>query len=73
MELSNEIKYGYWMQLPNLQNFGDILIKYIFFKKTGNIIIHRKRNCDENCDENYDKNSTVLISIGSILNQSEFF
>lgn len=69
MELSNEIKYGYWMQLPDLQNFGDILIKYIYFKKTGSMIIYRNKNCDKNCD----KNSTVLISIGSILNHSESF
>jgi pyruvyltransferase len=65
MNQLNEIKYGYWMQLPGLQNFGDILIKYIFFKKTGNMIRHKK-HCR-------DKNSTVLISIGSILNHAELF
>ena len=45
MELSNQIKYGYWMQLPDLQNFGDVLIKYIYFKKTGNTIIRKDRGC----------------------------
>ena len=53
------------MQLPNLQNFGDVLIKYIYFKKTGNTIIYRYRG--------YDENLTILISIGSILNHSESF
>lgn len=65
MEFSNQIKYGYWMQLPDLQNFGDVLIKYIYFKKTGNTIIYKDRKCD--------KKLTVLISIGSILNHSDSF